>query len=580
MTKPEHYARLLALQNAVKYKGSANAKALTGAMVGKYPEFKSRMDELVKLLEKVAKEINALSPDEQTAELLKLNPDHFGQQQAAKQQRKESRQELPPLKNAIDGKVVTRIPPEPSKYNHLGHALSFLINYLYAKRYNGTCVLRFEDTNPEKATREFVEAMREDVLEYLDITPDRELFVSDDMNRFYEAAEDLIRRGEAYTCSCSAEAMHDQRRDMVGCEHRDQTTADNLLAWREMLGGNYREGTMVVRLKVAVDHKNAVMRDPVILRIVEAKHYRHGAKYKVWPMYDFENALEDSWCGVTHVMRSNEFETRIELQEHIKKLLDLPVQEVLQYGRFNITGATTQGREIRKMIEDGIVIGWDDPRLITLRALKRRGIVKEAYYELAKVCGMSKTQTNLDFGVLAAINRRILDETADRFSFVMDPVKIVVHGWPADLDSAELKLHPHLKRGGRPLKLNGTFMLAHDDAEKVKKEGKVFRLIDTANIVYDAKKKEFTFHSKTIDEYRAVPEAQRYGLVHFLPVVDGQELLKARVFKPTATYETGLLEPNARDLKPGDIVQLERYAFCRLDAVEKDGTRTFWYTHE
>ncbi len=575
----ERHARLLALQNAAKFKGKANPKALFGAMMAQFPEYKTKMGELTKLLEKITDEVNALSPDGQREGLLKLNPEHFAQQQQAKQQRKEERKELPPLKNAVEGKVVTRIPPEPSKYNHLGHALSFLINYLYAQKYKGRCVLRFEDTNPEKATDEFVDAMRQDVLEYLDIHPDKELFVSDEMERFYDAAEQLIKEGKAYVCSCTAEQMHEQRRDMKECPHRKQSPADALKEWTLMKTGKKEEGSCVLRLKVAMDHKNAVMRDPVIMRIVKAPHYRQGKKYSAWPMYDFENALEDSWCGVTHVMRSNEFETRIELQEHIKKLLGLDKQEVLQYGRFNITGATTQGREIRQLIEEGKVIGWDDPRLITLRALKRRGIVKEAYYELAKQCGMSKTQTNLDFGVLAAINRSILDEQANRYSFVRDPAKISVEGWPTDLAAVELKLHPHLQRGGRPLKLNGEFYLTKEDHDHVL-DGRVFRLIDTANVKYDKSKKRFVFHSRTIDEFRAVPENERYGLVHFLPVVKGQELLKARVFQPDATYQEGLLEPNAASLRPDAVVQLERYAFCRLDAIGKDGTRTFWLTHQ
>ncbi len=579
MTSPNEHARLLALQNAAKFKGKANPKALTGAMMAQFPEYKPRMYELVGLLERITAEVNALSPEEQKKELLRLNPEHFDQQQQAKQQRKEERKELPPLKNAIEGKVVTRIPPEPSKYNHLGHALSFLINYLYAQKYEGKCVLRFEDTNPEKATQEFVDAMRQDVLDYLDIKPDRELFVSDEMAKFYDAAERLIKEGHAYVCSCTGEQMHEQRRDMKECPHRSQSAADALKEWNEMKAGKKDEGACVLRLKVDMAHKNAVMRDPVIMRIVKAEHYRQGAKYAVWPMYDFENALEDSWCGVTHVMRSNEFESRIELHNHIKSLLGLAKQEVLQYGRFNITGATTQGREIRQLIEEGKAIGWDDPRLITLRALKRRGIVKEAYYELAKQCGMSKMQTNLDFGVLAAINRHILDEQANRYSFVKDPVRISVEGWPETLTRVELKLHPHLQRGGRPLQLNGEFHITKEDHDKVL-DGKVFRLIDTANLRYDKDKKTFVFHSRTIDEFRAVPEKERYGLVHFLPVVKGQELLKARVFQPDATYQEGLLEPNASSLRPDTVVQLERYAFCRLDAIEADGTRTFWFTHQ
>jgi len=576
-SEQETHARLLALQNAVKFNGTANPKALTGAMMGKFPEFKTKMPALVELLENVTKDINALTPEQQKEQLLALNPEHFAQQQQAKQQRKEDRKELPPLKNAVDGKVITRIPPEPSKYNHLGHALSFLINYMYAQRYNGQCILRFEDTNPEKATTEYVEAMRQDVLEYLDIKPDKEFFVSDEMQRFYAAAEELIAKQLAYVCSCASAEMSEQRMNMKECPHRHASVEHTRQEWAAMKAGDKAEGSCVLRLKIAMDHKNAVMRDPVIMRIVKAPHYRQGTKYAVWPMYDFENALEDSWCGVTHVMRSNEFETRIELQEHIKKLFNLPVQEVLQYGRFNITGATTQGREIRDMIEQGKAIGWDDPRLITLRALKRRGIVKEAYYELAKVCGMSKTQTNLDFGVLAAINRHILDEQSNRYSFVKDPVKIKVHGWPNDLSSTELKLHPHHQRGGRPLKLTDEFYITKEDFDAVK-DGKVFRLIDTANLRYDPKEHHVLFHSRSIEEYRAVPENGRYGLVHFLPV--HEKLLPARVFLPDATYVHGLLEPTAASLQPDTVVQLERYAFCRLDAIEHDGTRTFWFTHQ
>ncbi len=574
---PEQHARLLALQNAAKFKGTANPKALTNAMVSAFPDYKAKMSDLATLLETVTADVNALLPEAQKEELLKLDPTHFEKQQDAKQQRKEERKELPPLKNAVHGKVVTRIPPEPSKYNHLGHALSFLINYLYAQKYDGKVILRFEDTNPEKGKQEYVDAMRADVLEYLDIKPDRELFVSDDMARFYAAAETLIRSGHAFVCSCSSEEMSAQRRAMTGCGHRNRSIEENGELWEELKAG--KRDCDVLRLKADMSHKNAVMRDPVLMRCIAAPHYRHGTAYTVWPMYDFENALEDSWCGVTHILRSNEFETRIELQEHIKGLLGLPKQEVIQYGRFNITGATTQGREIRQLIEDGKVIGWDDPRLITLRALKRRGIVKEAYYELAKVCGISKTRTNLDFSVLAAINRQILDENADRYSFVHDPVKITVEGMPPSLKEVELKLHPHKRRGGRKLRLSSAFSLAKEDYDKVK-DGRVFRLIDTCNLRYDAKTETFTFHSESIEEYRKVPEQGRYGLVHYLPNVAGQPLLRARVFQPDATYHEGLLEPTASSLAPGAIVQLERYAFCRLDAIEKDGVRIFWFTHK
>ncbi|RME31459.1 glutamate--tRNA ligase [Candidatus Woesearchaeota archaeon] len=571
---PHDFARILALRNAVKFKGRASPGALVGAMIAEFPEQKNDRKGLMSIINAAVEAVNALSLDEQKAELLEHDPNYFAEEREKRKARREARQDLPPLRGAEQGKVVTRIPPEPSKYNHLGHALSFLINYLYARKYDGKVILRFEDTNPEKESQEFVDAMRSDVLEYLAITPDKELFVSDDMPRFYAVAEELIAQGHAYTCNCPSEAMSKARREMKECGHRTASPEEVKKHWDLMQKGR---GDLVLRLKIDMQHKNAVMRDPVIFRVITNEHYRQGTKYKVWPMYDFENALEDSWTGVTHVLRSNEFESRIELHNYIKDLLGLQKQVVQQYGRFNITGATTQGREIRRLIEEGSVTGWDDPRLITLRALKRRGIVKEALYELAKRCGMSKTNTNIDYSVLAAINRQLLDEEADRYSFVRDPVAIKVSRWPATLRRVELKLHPHKRRGGRTMELDGSFYITKKDFERVK-DGRVFRLIDTANLRYDAESDTFMFHSGTIEEFRSVPEQERYGLINYSPVQGAQQARVLVVEDGQLVWHEGVLEPSAK-LSPGVIVQLERYGFARLDEV-KDGVFSFWFAHE
>ena len=571
----------LALENATKFKGRANPGAVMGGVLKEFPDARTHLGDVQQTVTEILEAINSLSPDEQQQELLKVRPNYRAEEQQKHKERQEQRTELPPLKNAELGKVITRIPPEPSKYNHIGHALSFLLNYMYAMKYDGSCILRFEDTNPEKETQEFVDAMERDCLEYLNIKPDTVLFASDHMPRFYECAESLIDRSLAYTCMCPSERISEDRREMKDCSCRAKPKDTVLAEWQRMLKGEYPEGSITLRLKISMQHKNAVMRDPVILRICLTPHYRQGDEYKVWPMYDFENALEDSWYGVTHIMRSNEFETRVELQEHIKELFGLPKQEVMQYGRFNIVGATTQGREIRELIDSGKMIGWDDPRLVTLRALKRRGIVREAFYELAKVCGMSKTQTNLSFDVLASINRRILDEEANRYFFIEDPVTIAVEGWPSDLTTVELKLHPHKHRGGRPFALDGTFVLAKQDHEEVL-DGRVFRLIDTINLMYDAAHKRFVVHSRTIDEYRRVPKEQRHGLIHFLP--GHEELVPARVFRSDATYAHGVCEPTVAQLRPGNTLQFERCFFARLDSIDEneDGSPlfTFWYAHE
>ncbi|MBR9702430.1 hypothetical protein GOV10_00195, partial [Candidatus Woesearchaeota archaeon] len=458
----------------------------------------------------------------------------------------------------------------------LGHAMSFLINYLYAKKYEGKCILRFDDTNPEKESQEFVDAMEQDVIEYLDIKPDQVIFASDYMPRFYQAAADLIKEDKAYSCSCKSEDISKARRDMKECACRKKSVKVVEDDWVAMVTGNVKVGAFSLRLKIDMQHKNAVMRDPVIMRICETKHYRQGDEYKVWPMYDFENALMDGWLNMSHVLRSNEFDTRIELHDYIKSLFGLVKCEFIHYGRYNVTGMTTQGREIREKIDSGEMIGWDDPRLLTLRALKRRGIMKDAYYQLVKQIGLSKTQTNLDFGVIAAINRRILDEEANRYFFVEEPVEISVKDWPQELNSVELKLHPHKNRGGRPLKIDGTFFIGKKDFDKVT-DGKVVRLIDTANIRYDKEAKSFVFHSLSVDDFKKLAKDEKNGFIHFLP--KNEKLVSARVFLPDATYVEGLCEPSITQIKEGTHLQFERVCFARLDAIEK-GVYTFWFAHE
>lgn len=566
--------RRLALENALKFKGKANPKALIGSIIKEHPQAKDMMVDVVATSTVITEEINALSLDEQKEQLLKLNPDFQKQQQHLKQKRKEKRSSLPELPNAVPGKVVTRIPPEPSKYNHLGHAMSFLINYLYAKKYDGTCLLRFDDTNPEKATEEYVAAVHDDVIDYLDIKPDRIVFASDHMQQYYEFAEKLIRNNHAYVCTCSQEDIAQGRKDMKGCPHRKQTSHENQTLWDLMKTGMVKEGTHVLRLKIDMKHKNAVMRDPVIYRLCFAPHYRQHDAFKVWPMYDFESAIEEGLSEVTHVLRSNEFDSRIELQHHIASLFDFPDVTYKHYGRYSITGATTQGREIRALIESGDYIGWDDPRLVTLRALKRRGIIKEAYYKLAQTIGFSKTQTNLDFSVIAAINRTLLDKSAQRFFAVRQPIIITVKKIPSSRTVFNLAYHPDNEKGERQLPVTQKYYIEESDHNNLK-PGDMVRFMDAMNLkkIDDT---TYEFVSESYDDYCSL--AKGTPIIHFIPK-DGNEL-KAEIFLPDTTTQTIICEHNISRLKPGAVIQFERYAFVRFDHVEQDGTIVFWYTHD
>ncbi len=571
----EETIKKLALENAIKFKGKANPKALVGSLIKIHPEAKKEMQTLMKTINEIVEEINQLGFEKQKEELLNIDPDFEKKQQSKKQERKEQRSKLPELPNAEKGKVITRIPPEPSKYNHLGHAMSFLINYLYAKKYEGKAILRFDDTNPEKETQEFVDAVHEDVINYLDIKPDEIIFASDHMEKYYSYAEKLINENKAYVCSCSQENIRDGRRNMIDCPHRSQSIEENNKLWNEMKKGTPEEGSMVLRLKIDMKHKNAVMRDPVIYRLSYKPHYKQGEKYKVWPMYDFETAIEEGLCGVTHVMRSNEFDQRIELQNYIANLFGFPPVTYKHYGRYNVIGATTQGREIRALIETGKYIGWDDPRLVTLRALKRRGIVKEAYYELAQKIGLSKTQTNLDFSVIASVNRSLLDKTAKRFFAIKNPVIIHVKNIPEELKEFKLKYHPESKTHDRILNCTKEYYIEEEDNNKIK-IGQIVRLMDAMNIK-KISENEFEFISIEYDNYKN-NKSEKAGLIHFVPK-DNNEL-KATILMPDISEKELICESNLGKEKPGSVIQLERFAFVRFDHVKEDGTIQLWFGHE
>ncbi len=564
----------LALENAIKFKGKANPKALIGSVLREHPEAKKNMQELNSNISKITEEINSLSFEEQEKKLLQINPSYFEQKQEKKQQRKEERSSLPDLPNAEHGKVITRVPPEPSKYNHLGHAMSFLINYLYAKKYDGKVILRFDDTNPEKSTTEFVEAAKEDILNYLEIKPEKIIFASEHMEKYYQYAERLIAEGQSYVCSCSKETMSDGRRNGIECPHRNQTIEENTALWNGMKNGEYEEGTKVLRLKIDMQHKNAVMRDPVIYRLSYKPHYRVNKEYNVWPMYDFECAIEEGLNEVTHVMRSDEFDSRIELQNYIAKLFGFPEVYYKHYGRYNITGSTTQGREIRALIETGNYIGWDDPRLVTLRALKRRGIVKEAYYQLAQSIGLSKTRTNLDFSTIAAINRSILDKKAKRFFGVTNDVLIKVNNIPENLKKVNLKFHPEDEEKNRTLDLTNEFYINKQDLISIEL-GQVLRLMDCMNIK-KISETEFDFESLTHEEFKSNPA--KTSLIHYVPK-NGLEL-HAEILMDDISIKEIVCEQDLAHLKEGEVIQFERFGFCRLDHIEDDGTRVFWFTHK
>ncbi len=547
-----------ALHNAASHGGKADKGAVVGKVLGDNPELKEKIKELMGEVDKAIAEVNRLGVDEQRARLEKIAPELL-------EKKKHSKRELPELEGALAGKVVTRIPPEPSKHLHIGHALSFLINFMYARKYNGKCILRFEDTNPATAKKEYIESMEREITGYLQIKPDKTIIVSNDMEKFYGHAEKLISMEKAYVCTCSKERIRDLRHkgDFCGCRTKDKEK--NMEEWKGMLAKKFKEEQAVLRLMGDMQSANHAMRDPALFRITYEEHYLHKKKYCVWPLYDFENAVEDGIGGITHILRSNEFgEMRIELQDCIKSLLGMPRQVVIQYGRFNVTGTTTKGREIREMIKSGKYIGWDDPRLVTLIALQKRCIHPETLQELAIEVGLSTTQTNLDFTIISAINRKVLDPLANRYFFIREPELVHIEGAPEQ--EAVLKNHPaDESRGTRKYKVHDKFYLDKKDLKEIK-EGEIVRLMDCLN--FTKKKGKLVFESVEFEEFKGKGKK----ILHWLAK---EHAIKAKVMMPDAKKISGLAESAAGKLKAGEIIQFTRFGFCR---AEGDGL--FWYGHE
>jgi glutamyl-tRNA synthetase len=540
-----------ALYSALKNKGEVRPGTLMGVMLKENPGLKGSIADLKGVIDEVCASLSGKTYDDIVAEA-KAAGVHY-------EEPEHKRKEMVELK--VKGAFRTRMPPEPSKHLHAGHAISFLLNHIYAEKYGGSVVLRFEDTNPSLSKQEYVDSITEDILVYLQIKPSAITYASDSMKEFYDNAGMLIGKGSAYVCTCDREKMASLRNKGEGCECRRAGAENNNSNWSKMLGGSYEQGQAVLRLKGDMNSNNMVMRDPVLFRIVKEPHYRHGSKYSVWPVYDFENSLLDASEGITHVLRSNEFGTmREELQQHIRSLLGLEQPEIIQYGRFEVEGANTKGRELREAISQGLYSGWDDPRMFTLKALRRKGISHLALIEIAKEVGLSPTPTRIDRKMIATFNRRIIDNDSDRFSFVYDPVRICLEGVAG---KALLPLHPQIpEKGGRELIVDEKMLIRQDDFH----EG-IIRLADFANI--DIENEKVVLLNKTIESFR---EAGGKKIINWLPD-DPEQIMRCSVLMDDASIKEGLIERNIKAKREGDMVQLERFGFCRIESIDEDEIR-------
>jgi len=548
-----------ALQNAVKYKGKANIGAVIGKVLAENPELKKDTKKLSQEIKKIVDEVNSLSVEKQREEIEKFS----GELKEAVQEKKDIFSVFDIKENE---KVITAFPPEPSKYPHIGHAKSIFLNYELAKKYNGKFILRFEDTNPKFAEKEFYK-IHLDNYQWLGINPDEIVYASDYMQDFYELAKKMVKNGFAYVCTCSQEKIKKDRFEGRECTCRYLMEEEHLKRYEELF--NAAEGSMVLRLKGYMQHENTTMRDPALLRIIKHAHARLGNKYHVWPTYDFENAVLDGLQGITHRLRTKEFELRNELQNYMQTTLGFPNTKIYEFARFNLEGVESSGRIIRDLIKKKKLIGWDDPSLTTIVALRRRGFLPEAIKNFVLSTGITKSESILAWDDLIVQNKRILDAQSNRYFFIHDAKEIKVENAPEQ--TVKLKLHPeHEERGFREFKVKDLFYIEKEDFKKLK-DNKINRLMDCLN--FRKKGNKFVFDSLEHEKYKKKPGI----IMHWLP--KSKDLAKAEVFMPNKKRIKGIAEPSVNKLKENDVIQFARFGFCRLDKKEKNKL-SFWYTHK
>ncbi len=469
-------------------------------------------------------------------------------------------------------KPVLRFAPNPNGPPTIGSSRGIVINHYLAKRYDGTFIVRFDDTDPKvkKPLAEAYDWYVEDCA-WIGCPPDRVVVASERMPIYYEHAEKLIGMGKAYVCSCSQEEFKRFKdRGEQCCPHREQDPKETLAEWEKMLAGGYEEKSVVLRVKTDFGHPDPAVRDWVAFRVLKATHPKVGDSYCVWPLLDMESAVEDHLQGVTHILRGKELRDSEHRQRYLYDYFGWEYPKTIVFGRMKVEDygkLSTSG--IAKAVADGTYEGWDDPRLPMLRAFRRRGIRGQAIRNLMLAQGVGENDISFSLENLYAENRKIVDPQADRYYFLADPMPLVVEG--AEETHVNLPLHPTFRdRGFReydvPVNEEGEMHLwvAGPDIHRMKL-GVEHRLMNLTNISIEA----VSVHgvkAKAREKNVKVPKLQWLA-----------DYVEAEIRGPEGTV-TGYCEPLCRDLEVGDVIQFERFCFARLDE-KKDNLLIFYYAH-
>ena len=522
------------------------------------------------------------------------------------------------LAEGVYDTVHTRFPPEPNGYLHIGHAKSILLNYGLAKEYDGKFNMRFDDTNPTKEKTEFVESILADIKWLGADWEDRLFFASNYFDQMYEGAVKLIKKGKAYVSDLSAEEMREYRGTLTepgkNDPNRDRSIEDNLDLFERMKNGEFADGEKTLRAKIDMASPNINMRDPIIYRVAHMTHHNTGDKWCIYPMYDFAHPIEDAIEGITHSICTLEFEDHTPLYDWVVRELEYPhPPKQIEFAKMYLTNVVTGKRYIKKLVEDGIVDGWDDPRLVSIAALRRRGFTPESIKMFVDLCGISKSNSSVDYAMLEYCIREDLKLKRPRMMAALDPVKLIIDNYPED-QTEMLTVANNLENeemGTRQVPFGRELYIDREDfmEEPPKKYFRLFpgnevRLMNAyfvtcTGCVKDENGKVIEVHCTYDPETKCgtgFTGRKVKGTIHWVPA---KEAVKAevRLYENIIDEEKGVynedgslnlnpnsltvlkdcyLEPSLKDAKPYESFQFVRQGYFCVDAKDsKEGAPVF-----
>jgi len=566
-----------AIINAVQHNNQANPKAIIGKIIAEFPDSKKDMKNISIKINKLTSEVNKLSANDQN----KLYEDKFKEdfeqkQEQKKQEQEEQKENMKDLDNVDKKKgVIMRLAPSPSGPMHIGHAITGGLTSLYVKKYGGKFILRIEDTNSDNIYTPAYKLLPEDADWVFGNVTDVWI-QSDRLQIYYDYAEKLINLDKVYICTCSQEQFKKYSESMKDCPCRKNTIKQNLELWQKMFDKKkgFKEGEAVVRFKANMQDPNPAMRDFPLVRINDNKHPRQNYKYRVWPLMNLCVTVDDIEAKMTHIIRAKDHADNAKRQKMMYDALGIKkFPETYFLGRWNFEGLEISCSKTKARIEKGEFSGWDDIRVPFLRALRRRGYQPEAFMKCTKLTGLSPVDKTIKgddfFKMLNAFNKEIIDPIAKRLFIITNKKAIKIKNAPER--KIELDLHPDAHKGGRKFVTKDSFYIEKSDYDNImKNKTKVHRLMDCCNFIVE--KDKFVFHSQDYEDYK---NAKNRGIIlHFLP--NDKSNIDIKILDENAKWIKAIAEPSVSKIKQDEIVQFERFAFCKLDNKKN---LEFWYGH-